>query len=144
MAKALPDDDIVPTYREEATDDDGDADDIINPAKKMRASGLSYEKVKVFSDGKCAEEEAVKYNNFKWTCCKINDTEQGTKKYYKCSFKRGSNCPACLKYYICKHIIGLAARYKLCSIPLEAKNIPLGQKRKRGRVAKAKKALIVQ
>ncbi|CAM4957071.1 unnamed protein product, partial [Rotaria socialis] len=38
----------------------------------------------------------------------------------------------------------LAARYKLCSIPLEVKNIPLGQKRKRGRVAKAKKALIVQ
>ena len=134
MAEALSDDDttdsidsVVPTYREEATDDDGGAGDIINPAKKMRASGLSYEKVKVFSDGKCAEEEAVKYNNFKWTCCKINDTEQGTKKYY-----------------ICKHIIGLAARYKLCSIPLEAKNIPLGQKRKRGRVAKAKKALIVQ
>jgi hypothetical protein len=43
--------------------------DIINSAKKMRASGLSYEKVKVFSDGKYAEEEAVKYNNFKWTCC---------------------------------------------------------------------------
>ena len=32
----------------------------------------------------------------------------------------------------------------LCSIPLEAKNIPFGQKRKRGRVAKAKKALILQ
>jgi hypothetical protein len=62
MAVALSDDDIVPTYREETTDDDGD---IINPTKKMRASGLSYEKVKVFSDGKCAEEEAVKYNNFK-------------------------------------------------------------------------------
>ncbi|CAF4496567.1 unnamed protein product, partial [Rotaria sp. Silwood2] len=80
MAAALSDDDIVPTYTEEATDDDGDAGDIINSAKKMRASGLLYEKVKVFSDGKCAEEEAVKYNNFKWTCRKINDTEQGTKK----------------------------------------------------------------
>ena len=101
MAKALPEDDIVPTYREEATDDDGNADDIINPSKKMRASGLSYEKVKVFSDGKCAEEEAVKYNNFKWICCKINDTKQGTKKYYKCSFKRGSNCPA--KIYLLFH-----------------------------------------
>ena len=96
MAEALSDDDktdsidsVVPAYREEVTDDDGD---IINSAKKMRASGLSYEKVKVFSDGKCAEEEAVKYNNYKWTCCKINDTEQRTKKYYKCSFKRGSNC----------------------------------------------------
>ena len=55
----------------------------------------------VFSDGKCAEEEAVNYNNFKWTCCKINDTEQGTKKYYKCNFKRGSNCPA--KIYLLFH-----------------------------------------
>ena len=65
MAEALSDDDIVPTYREETTDDDGDVGDIINPTKKRRASGLSYEKVKVFSDGKCAKEEAVKYNNFK-------------------------------------------------------------------------------
>ncbi|CAF5024953.1 unnamed protein product, partial [Rotaria sp. Silwood1] len=32
-------DSAVPTYREEATDDDGDAGDIINPAKKMTASG---------------------------------------------------------------------------------------------------------
>ncbi len=72
MAEALSDDDtrdsidsVVPIFREEATHDDGGPSDIINPVKKMRASGLSYEKVKVFSDGKCAEEEAVKYNNFK-------------------------------------------------------------------------------
>ena len=67
MGKAFSDDDktdstdsVVPAYREEATDDDGDEGDIINSAKKTRASGLSYEKVKVFSDSKCAEEEAVK------------------------------------------------------------------------------------
>ena len=71
-----------------------------------------------------------------WECDFINESENWINT--KCS------CPACLKNYICKHIVGLAARYKLCSIPLEAKNIPLGQKRKRGRVAKAKKALIVQ
>ncbi|CAF2081601.1 unnamed protein product [Rotaria magnacalcarata] len=71
-----------------------------------------------------------------WECEFLNESENWTKS--TCS------CPTCLKYYICKHIIGLAARYKLCSIPLEAKNISLGQKRKRGRVAKAKKALIVQ
>ena len=66
MAEVLSDDDtrdsidsVVPTYREEATDDDGGPGDIINPVKKMIASGLSYEKVKVFSDGKCAEEEAI-------------------------------------------------------------------------------------
>ncbi|CAF2116195.1 unnamed protein product [Rotaria magnacalcarata] len=103
-------DSVVPAYREEAPDDDSDEGDIINSAKKMRASGLSYEKVKVFSDGKkYPEEEAVNYNNFKWTCCKINDTKQETKKYYKCSLKRGSNCLT-----------------------------------KRGRVAKAKTALVAQ
>ncbi len=57
---------VVPVYREEATDDDSD-DGIIVPAAKKRAAGLLYEKIKTFSDGKSAEEEAVKYNNFKWT-----------------------------------------------------------------------------
>ena len=52
MAEALWDDDktdsidsVVPAYREEATDDDSDEGDIINSAKKIRVSGLSYEKV---------------------------------------------------------------------------------------------------
>ncbi|CAF1657951.1 unnamed protein product, partial [Rotaria magnacalcarata] len=51
MVDALLDDDetdsidsVVPAYREEAPDDDSDEGDIINSAKKMRASGLSYEK----------------------------------------------------------------------------------------------------
>ncbi|CAF1106844.1 unnamed protein product [Didymodactylos carnosus] len=134
MAEALSDDDIVPSYREEATDDDGDAGDIISSAKKMRASGLSYENVKVFSDGKCDEEEAVKYNNFTWICCKINDTEQGTKKYYKCSFKRGSNCPA--KIYLLFHASNFevtlfqaiiqhdhTTESKQTGIPIEVKNV---------------------
>ena len=34
MAEALSDDYIVPIYREEATDDDGNAGDIINSAKR--------------------------------------------------------------------------------------------------------------
>ncbi|CAF1263893.1 unnamed protein product, partial [Rotaria magnacalcarata] len=86
MAEALSDDDrsdsidsVVPAYKEEATDEDSGEDDIINSAKKIRASGLSYET----------------------TCCKINGTEQGIKKYYKSSFKRGSNCLA--KIYLLFH-----------------------------------------
>ncbi len=42
------------------------------------------------------------------------------------------------------HIIVFAARFKLVEIPDHAKNVPLGQKRKRGRPALAKTALIVQ
>ena len=46
----------------------------------------------------------------------------------------------------CKHIIGIAARERIenCIIPLAAKSIPLGQKRKRGAPTKNKPALIVQ
>ncbi|KAJ8713391.1 hypothetical protein PYW07_013761 [Mythimna separata] len=54
------------------------------------------------------------------------------------------NCPAFYKNYMCKHIIGLAIRLKLANPPPEAKNVLIGQKRKRGRPSKAKPALIVQ
>lgn len=54
-------------------------------------------------------------------------------------------CPVFLKQLTCKHVLGMLIRLGLCSnVPEEAKNVPIGQKRKRGRPAKAKKALIVQ
>ena len=54
------------------------------------------------------------------------------------------NCPAFLKNYICKHIVGMAIRLKHCKPPPEAKTVALGEKRKRGRPSKAKPALLVQ
>ena len=51
-------------------------------------------------------------------------------------------CPHFLKQYKCKHSIGMALRLKLVKPPLEAKQIPIGQKRKRGRPKKAKLALL--
>ncbi|KAH9644325.1 hypothetical protein HF086_003110 [Spodoptera exigua] len=53
-------------------------------------------------------------------------------------------CPIFFKNYMCKHIIGLAIRLKYVAPPAEAKNVPIGQKRKRGRPAKARPALIIQ
>ena len=53
-------------------------------------------------------------------------------------------CPHFLKKHICKHTLGMQIRLKLVNAPPEAKTIPLGQKRKRGRPAKAKQALLVQ
>ncbi len=38
-----------------------------------------------------------------------------------------------LKEYMCKHVLGIAIRLKVFQVCLEAKNIPIGQKRKRGR-----------
>ena len=53
-------------------------------------------------------------------------------------------CPGFLKEYICPHIIALAIKYELCDAPLAAKNVPLGERRKRGRPSLAKKAFIRQ
>jgi hypothetical protein len=54
------------------------------------------------------------------------------------------NCPAFLKNYICKHVVGVSIRLKYCKPPAVAKTVPIGEKRKRGRPAKAKPALLVQ
>ena len=70
--------------------------------------------------------------------CVVANEEEWTKG--KCS------CPYFSKNYKCKHLIAISIRLKLddCIIPLAAKQIPLGQKRKRGAPSKAKKALLVQ
>ena len=54
------------------------------------------------------------------------------------------DCPVFLKQYQCKHALGLAIRSKLVVPPAEAKQIPLGLKRKPGRPKKAKAALLFQ
>ncbi len=53
-------------------------------------------------------------------------------------------CPNFLKQYVCKHVLGIAIRLKLFQVCPEAKDIPIGQKRKRGSPAKAKKAFLTQ
>jgi hypothetical protein len=57
--------------------------------------------------------------------------------------KAKCNCPVYLKRYVCKHTVGLGIRLGLTDAPLHAKNILIGQKRKRGRPSKAKPALVV-
>lgn len=51
------------------------------------------------------------------------------------------DCTDGFKKFICGHMVGIALRLKVLTAPVEAKSIPLGQKRKRGRPAKAKRAL---
>lgn len=60
----------------------------------------------------------------------------------KSSWKQSiCTCSTFLKKYICPHIVCLSLKFELCSCPLAAKTVPLGQKRKRGRPSLAKKAL---
>lgn len=54
------------------------------------------------------------------------------------------DCEKFYKLFICQHIIGIALRLKLTNVRDEAKNVPLGAKRKRGRPTKAKAALQLQ
>lgn len=52
-------------------------------------------------------------------------------------------CPNFFKKFMCKHILALALRLKLAQPPVEAKSVPIGEKRRRGRPKKAAKALLV-
>lgn len=54
------------------------------------------------------------------------------------------DCGEYFKLFICRHIIGITLRMKIIAAPAEAKNVPIGQKRKPGRPAKAKPALVRQ
>jgi uncharacterized Zn finger protein len=58
--------------------------------------------------------------------------------------KSKCNCPAFFKNYICKHVVGMAIRLKHCKPSAAAKTVPIGDKRKKGRPAKVKRALLVQ
>ncbi|CAK1595794.1 unnamed protein product [Parnassius mnemosyne] len=45
-------------------------------------------------------------------------------------WRKGScTCPQFHKKYVCKHLLGLAIRLKLATPPMEAKALPIGQKR---------------
>ena len=54
------------------------------------------------------------------------------------------SCGHYLKNYSCKHIICVSEKLRKCVIPDNAKVIPLGQKRQRGRPARTNTALLHQ
>lgn len=58
--------------------------------------------------------------------------------------KGSCDCYQYFKLYMCVHILGIALRMRYVSAPDEAKTIPIGRKRKRGRPALAKPALVWQ
>ena len=54
------------------------------------------------------------------------------------------SCAAFYKNYTCKHHIGIAKRLCFVFIPNVTKNVPIGQKRQRGRPVQINKALEYQ
>lgn len=65
--------------------------------------------------------------------------------FSKDNWMKGScDCYQYFKLYMCVHILGIALRMRYVTVPDEAKTIPIGRKRKRGRPALAKPALVWQ
>lgn len=51
------------------------------------------------------------------------------------------DCPNFRKKYVCKHLIGIALREKLCKLPRKAITVPLAKKPQKGRKPRATEAL---
>lgn len=60
-------------------------------------------------------------------------------------WKNGSkcDCPIFLKNYICKHVVGISLKNKLCRLPRKALTVELTKKLKKGRKPKATSALTI-
>ena len=54
------------------------------------------------------------------------------------------SCPTFFKKFMCKHVVGMAIRLNHCKPPPTAKNVKIGEKRRRARPSKSKKALLIQ
>lgn len=97
------------------------------PAKSMK-------QVKKF-EKKWVSFDEFKEQNFNCYEVRISDTRW---------LEAVCNCPSFFKKFICKHVVGIAIRCKYTTAPPAARNLSIGQKRKRGRPALAKHALIIQ
>ena len=110
------------------------------PTKKYYIPAPDLQSITQASIDKYENKRWTTFNQFKksfdiW-CMEMEDGSDW--KTSKC------NCPAFFKNYICKHAVGMAIRLKYCKPPAAAKTVPIGEKRKRGRPAKAKPALLIQ
>lgn len=76
---------------------------------------------------------------------KINAFRAYVAKIEKNNWRNSTcSCPAFLKGFMCKHIMGILLKMKQLDAPPEAKPVPIGEKRKRGRPSKAKRARVLQ
>lgn len=81
-------------------------------------------------------DQYVKFGiGFYWT---VNLSQTQWQMFSSC------DCPHFLKNFMCKHVIGVALRNKICKLPRAAIPTAIGEKRKRGKPAQAKKALLTQ
>ncbi len=104
---------------------------------------LTKKEDKELIDARCARDRFDSYSDFDKfvaTCFKIKTINSNVSKWDECA----CSCVYYAKHYSCYHIIAIAVAKKLTSIPDKFKNVPIGQKPKRGRKPKAKPALVRQ
>ncbi len=63
----------------------------------------------------------------------ITRERSGMTQYYIRQENGMCTCENFLKKYMCKHLLGIAIRFKMFNVCQETKNIPISQKTKRGR-----------
>jgi hypothetical protein len=156
----------LPHYESETESEESEEDGIPSNKKQKRDH---YEWTIV----ECKDPNSALLNEACWIIATTAFGQYGKKVYYKCRlgskwrtleelfecdfsvwlienlsrdnvFNATCSCKRSLKVHLCKHILGLAGRLGYVKFPAMAKNIPIGQKRKRGRPSKCKKALIRQ
>lgn len=96
------------------------------------------------SDSVDESTDWVNFNDFKVNSFGFYDTTFVYPTNRDNWLKSECDCSDFYKLYMCAHIIGIAIRLKCIQPPAEAKTVPIGQKRKPGRPAKAKPALVRQ
>lgn len=85
----------------------------------------------------CRESDISKLSKLKWNTFHqfVNTIDNVAMVHWDKNEWTSSTCtcPNFFKEYICKHVIFVAVKEKCAIIPITAKDIPLGQKRKPGR-----------
>ena len=105
---------------------------------------ICEKKFKLFMDRTWKTFKSFAVNSGEFYILKIDDDANVTNNLWS---NGNCTCPAFAKNFMCKHLIGVSLRKNLMNkalMPAAAKNIPLGERRKPGRPALAKRALVNQ
>lgn len=99
--------------------------------------GLTFERIDAIQQKKWSSFDQFVNEGF-GNCWTVQVSTPDWKDYSKCE------CPQFQKNYVCKHILGVALREKICKLPRTAIPTMLEQKAKPGRKKKNTKALLLQ
>ena len=96
----------------------------------------------------CSEDEILNVSHMRWST--FEQFKRRAFSVWIVTFPNDADwingsctCRDYFKKYVCKHMVELTIRNKLVKVPLAAKQVPIGEKRSRGRPKLATQALLV-